>query len=165
MEKALTKAKDHNALTTTDLIDAGFAFEKVIKIGDPKGGEDVIGVYAGRLKGPGGDIEVNAIGDGTGSASMPTWQFNPLNPKTLQPETDVIHTVICSHQLDRACAGAYSLALEKNQVADMLMRWKSIDRIQGGKKSVNTFDIAIRHTDKPVKKGSEPVEVKAEVVR
>lgn len=100
--------------------DAGFEEDKTIVLGRPD--ENKIPIFFGELLGPGGSIEVETPGGkpdpDTGEvpmSSLPTYIFNPLDPKTMTPFRQSTYTVICSHAPARQCQKLLTLAKAKSE--------------------------------------------------
>lgn len=146
-ETAVVKP-DVEILTVDRFVEAGFAVYETIKMGDPAVPGNVP-VYAGQLIGPGAAVEVSALDGKTDengevkTSTLPTWMFYPLSPDTLSPIDKVIHTIICPHELDKACASAYATSQSKGKPVQMLIRWTGLSRLPSGRQ-INRYKFAMK---------------------
>jgi hypothetical protein len=136
------------SIPLSELAQAGFIEEVVIKVGDPSK-EGVIEYHIGQLIGPGSDIELSTTDKDGEHDTMPTWQLHPIVKDVkgiLSVDTTVIHNVIASSQLD----SAYKRAMATKQTTGKEV-WIGAQFLEQSKnrtgQPLNKFRIAYKLVD------------------
>lgn len=134
-----------------DFLIQGFSEERVIKIGNPE--KQGVIAYIGQLIGPGPDIELNKLAsakrDDELPQAIPTWAFNPIDPKTLQPIEQITHVVLCPNQLDAACKRLMALKQTRGGEIIAFIKWDGMGQNRLGQ-PLNKYRVA--HKSIPSKK-------------
>lgn len=121
------------------LFDAGFVTERTFKIGDPT--DNGIPVYFGEIVGQGPDVPAKTP-DGKESM-LPTWLWNPVNIKTLEPNRRILDTIISSHQVHAKTLKLHTMAQQQGGKGQALIQWVGMMRIKGGR-TLNDVDFSPR---------------------
>jgi hypothetical protein len=139
---------DEVQATIAQLFSDGFQEEKTISLGDPESGK--VGIYFGELLAEGEPVTVDRIGGKADPQTgvvpvdyLRTFVFNPLNPRTLEPIGNIVHTVISSHQVASICARSLKRAQEAGGRAQILLRWNGKVSTRKGNQ-MNDFSSIVR---------------------